>query len=108
MKKRTPIEKFLALSDAQKDAEVEKFEREIPLSESRPLTPGERKLWQKAKRRMGRPKVGLGSKMIPVSIELGLLKEVDAFAKAHKMKRSQVVAHGLVRLIRTDKRRMAS
>jgi hypothetical protein len=100
MKKKTPIERFLALSDAEKDAAVEKYEREIPLTESRPLTPAERKLWLKAKRKMGRPKVGLGSKMIPVSIELGLLKEVDAYAKAHKLKRSQAIALGLVQLMR--------
>jgi hypothetical protein len=100
MKKKTPIERFLALSDAEKDADVEKYEREIPLSESRALTPAERKLWLKAKRKMGRPKVGLGSKMIPVSIELGLLKEVDAYAKAHKLKRSQASALGLVQLMR--------
>jgi hypothetical protein len=33
-KKRTPIERFLALGDAEKDAEVARFESgEIPLSQ---------------------------------------------------------------------------
>jgi hypothetical protein len=99
-KAKTPIEQFLALSDAKKDAQVAEFENGADLSQFRPLTPAERKLWQKATRRMGRPKIGQGSKMIPVSIELGLLKQVDAFAKAHKLKRSQAIAKGLQLLMR--------
>jgi hypothetical protein len=43
----------------------------------------------------GRPRVGQGAKIVPVSIERGLLKEVDAFAKRHKLKRSQMVVEGL-------------
>jgi metal-responsive CopG/Arc/MetJ family transcriptional regulator len=30
-----------------------------------------------------------------VSIERGLLKQVDSFARTHKLKRSQMVAEGL-------------
>ena len=36
-----------------------------------------------------------GAKIVPVSIERGLLKEADSFAKRHKLKRSQMVAQGL-------------
>ena len=43
----------------------------------------------------GRPIVGAGAKVISVSIERGLLKEADAFAKPYKLKRSQMVAQGL-------------
>jgi metal-responsive CopG/Arc/MetJ family transcriptional regulator len=35
-----------------------------------------------------------------ISIERGLLKEADAFAKRHKIKRSQMVADGLRLLMR--------
>ena len=111
-KKQTPIERFIALTDEQKAAEVaglEQFDREHPGPlrgkdlPGRPLNAAERKLWARAKRKVrGRPKIGQGSKLVPVSIELGLLKRVDAFAKAHKLKRSQAVALGLVRLIRDD------
>jgi hypothetical protein len=95
MKKKTPIERFLALPDAEKDAESAIFDKEIPLSKSRPLNSGERKVWRLAKGKMGRPKVGQGAKIVPVSIERGLLKEADAFANRHKLKRSQMVADGL-------------
>jgi metal-responsive CopG/Arc/MetJ family transcriptional regulator len=44
---------------------------------------------------MGRPKVGAGAKIVPISIERGLLKRADAFAKRHRLKRSQMIAQGL-------------
>jgi hypothetical protein len=94
-KAQTSIEKFLALTDAEKDAEVAEFEKGIDPSQWRPLNAEERKLWCKAKRRMGRPVVGQGSKVVAVTIERGLLKRADAFAKQHAMKRAQMIAKGL-------------
>ena len=94
-KRKTPIERFLALSDAEKDAAVADLDREIPLSQTRPLNARERKQWQKTKRRLGRPKVGEGSKMIAVTVERGLLRRADRYAKQHKLKRAQMVAAGL-------------
>ena len=43
----------------------------------------------------GRPTVGAGAQIAPVSIERGLLAEVDAFAERHHLKRSQMVTEGL-------------
>ena len=103
-KQLSPIEKFMALSEAEKVAQVAPFESEprAGVLKGKPLTPAQRKLWNGVRGKMGRPKVGQGSKMIPVSIERGLLKEADAYAKAHKMKRSQLIAEGLrMRLRRT-------
>lgn len=69
----------------------------------KPLTAAQRALHRRAAARgartarakMGRPKVGAGAKIVPVTIERGLLKEADAFAKRHQLKRSQMVAQGL-------------
>jgi hypothetical protein len=94
-KKPTPIEKFLALSDAQKDAEVAEFDKGIDPSEWRPLNAAERKQWRRVKRRLGRPKVGQGAKMVAVSIERGLLQRADRYAKRHAMKRAELIAAGL-------------
>jgi hypothetical protein len=47
------------------------------------------------KRARGRPRVGKGVKIVPVSIERQLLNQADAFAKSHKLKRSEMVAKGL-------------
>ena len=92
-KKPDPVDRFLALSDAQKEAEVAPFDREDVGAKTRGLTAAERRRWERAKR--GRPKIGQGSKIVPVSLERGLLKQVNAFAKAHGLKRSQMVSEGL-------------
>jgi hypothetical protein len=94
-KKRSPIDKFLSLTDAEKDAEVAKFDREIPLSETRALNAGERKQWRRVKRALGRPVVGEGAQQVAVTLERKLLRRVDEYAKQHKLKRSQLIAEGL-------------
>jgi hypothetical protein len=99
-KSSSSIDRFLSLSDAQKEAEYRKIDREFDPALGKPLTPDERKLWRRTKRRIGRPVVGQGSKMVPVTIERGLLQRVDKFARQHKLKRSQMVAQGLELVMR--------
>lgn len=98
MKKRkslSPIERFIAMPDAQKDTEVAEFEKGIDPKDWHPLTPPQRRQWSRIQRKGGRPRVGKGAKIVPVSIERDLLKKVDSYAKRHKLKRSQMVAEGL-------------
>ena len=97
-KSTSPIERFMALSKAEKAAELAPFERgEVPRSQLRPLTPAERRRWDRIQKGLqrGRPTIGAGAKILSVSIEQGLLEKADAFAKRHKLKRSQMVAQGL-------------
>ncbi len=91
-KHKTPIERFLALPDERKEAEVSKYDRRIPLAKSRRLTSAEKKRWHKA---VGRPTVGAGAKPVSVTIERRLLERTDRFAKRHKVKRSELIAQGL-------------
>jgi hypothetical protein len=101
-KKISEYERFMALTDAQKDAEVavyDKYPRGFP---SKPLRKSDKALHKLAQARgravsrpVGRPMVGNGTKIVPVSIERGLLKEANSFARRHKLKRSQMVAQGL-------------
>jgi hypothetical protein len=95
--KLDPVEGFLALSDEEKEAEYAKLDQGIDPSEWRPLSPAERKRWNKIQKGLqrGRPTIGAGAKVMSVSIERGLLEKADAFAKRHKLKRSQMVAQGL-------------
>lgn len=69
----------------------------------KPLTAEDRATHRRArddaKAKMGRPVVGEGAKIVPVSIERGLLRQVDRYAKRHKLKRSQLVAEGLKMLL---------
>jgi hypothetical protein len=94
-KKISEYERLMALSDAEKDADVAEFENGVDRPQFRPLNAAELKKWARIKRRIGRPVVGKGSKMVAVSMERGLLKEVDKYAKAHDMKRAEMIAQGL-------------
>jgi hypothetical protein len=101
-KKLSEYERFMALTDSEKDAEVAVYDQHPTGFPSKPLRESDRALHRLARARgsavaraAGRPIVGKGAKIVPVSIERGLLKEADSFAKRHKLKRSQMVAQGL-------------
>jgi hypothetical protein len=94
-KKPSAIEAFDALSDAEKRRAASEFDREFVADTFRPLTPAQRKLWQKAKRGPGRPRVGGGAKVVSVSIEKELLRRADALAKRRKLTRSELLADAL-------------
>lgn len=69
------------------------------MSEARPLSKADRKLWDKAKKRMGRPKVGEGARVISLSVEGGLLERTDAYARKHRIRRARVFARGVERVL---------
>ena len=62
---------------------------------ARPLTPGERDQWLLARR--GRPRKALGTKAARVlfTIDPGLLKQADRYARVHGLTRAQLIASGL-------------
>ncbi len=107
--KLSNADRFLSLPDVEKERIFQSYNREVPLSETRPMTPAERRSWKAtqarlqaghakppaAKRPRGRPVVGKGAKGVQVTIEGGLLAKADAYAKRNHMKRSELVAAGL-------------
>src|SRR5437868_12287683 len=103
-RKLTPIEAFNALSVEQKEAEYGSVDREFSRAETRPLTPAQRKAWQKfrERRRRGRPKIGQGARTVSLTIERGLLRRADALAKREGVSRAQIVARGLEMLLRAS------
>jgi hypothetical protein len=71
-------------------------DREFDLSELKPLTRSMRKEETAARRKKpGRPRVGLGAAKVRVSLEKGLLKAADAYAKKHAISRSELISRGL-------------
>jgi len=98
-KARNHVEEFLALPDAEKNRIAAEFDKEMVMDTFRPLSAEQRRLWAKAKRRRGRPVVGKGVKVISLSMEIGLLKDTDAWAKRQGISRSQLVAKGLRKVI---------
>jgi len=114
-KKRTTgyYERFMAMSDAQRDAEVAEFDREW----TGDFLPGkvmgvkDVALHQRAAAvaRRGRPRVGRGAKRVLISIEQDLLTRTDALARRKKLSRSQLIAQSLLAALKSAKtRRKAS
>ncbi len=105
-KREMTAEDFIALPDEEKNRIFEELEAESPeerLAKSKPLNARERAEWKRIqanmRRNRGRPKVGNGVQKVSVSIEQSLLARADAYAKSHKMKRSELFASGVARLI---------
>jgi hypothetical protein len=86
--------RFSRMTTAQLREATKEYDREWtgPGLPGKPLTAADRNLHRKAR---GRPMVGKGAKIVPISIERDLLKSADAFAHRHKLKRSEMVAKGL-------------
>src|SRR3954452_10542463 len=80
-------DEFMALSDVDKARVVTYFERGVPDEDLRPLTPAQRRQWDRIKRR-GRPKKGLGAKPVSVTIEADLLRRADEYAARHGLTRA--------------------
>jgi hypothetical protein len=70
------------------------FDRPMPGLPGKPLTAAQKAIHRRAKK-MGRPKVGQGVKVISLSVELGLLNRTDALAKRRQMSRAQLVSRAL-------------
>ena len=92
--------KFLALSDAEKERiyqEIDGKTTEQLIAESKPLTPAQRARWRKVKKNLGgRPKLGRhGTEIVSVTVEKGLLRKANAYARANGLKRSQLFSRGL-------------
>ena len=95
MKRTSVIKSFLDMTDEERDRDVAKYDREFIIDEARPLTPAERRLWQRAVRKRGRPVQGRGAQVISVSKKKGLLQQADALAKRKRITRAKLIARGL-------------
>jgi hypothetical protein len=104
--------RFDALSAEDKERIYQEIDRMTPdemEARSKPLTAAQRAKWVRAtKKKMGRPKIGAGCQAISVTLEKGLLKRADACAKRHGLKRAQLIAKGLLRVIEEDSPRDAA
>ncbi len=85
---------FDALTDAQKEELYDECEALTADDKGEPLTPAQRRLHQKARRR-GRPRRGRGSRIVSVSVETDLLREAERVARARGISRSELFSRGL-------------
>lgn len=98
-REKNPIEAFMSRTDAEKEAVYKSVDRAFSPEELQPLTSTQRKVWAKARKRMGRPRIGKGARVISLSVEKGLLQRADAYAKRLGLTRAQLVARGLEAVI---------
>jgi hypothetical protein len=75
--------KYWDMNAAQLAATTKEFDEPFVVENTQSLTAADH---QRRKRRRGRPKIGQGFQRISVSIEKGLLKKVNAFAKKRRMR----------------------
>jgi hypothetical protein len=104
-------EKIAAMTDAQRAEIIADIEAETPeerLARSKPVNARQRATWRRIKKKMGRPKIGKGCKVIAVSLEIDLLKRADAYANQHRLKRTQLISQCLRTVVgKSDARRSA-
>lgn len=98
VKKMSVIDEFMALPDEEKERQCREFDKPFIAETFRPLSPAQRALWEKAKRR-GRPRIGSGAKVISLTVERGLLKDADARARRLGISRAELVARALRALL---------
>ncbi|HET6251478.1 MAG TPA: hypothetical protein VFE47_27585 [Tepidisphaeraceae bacterium] len=91
----TTAKAFERLSAQEKEDVYNYFDREIPASELRDPTSAQAAVLARHRKKMGRPQIGQGAKVVAVTLEKGLLQRVDEWAKKHEMKRSEVITRGL-------------
>src|SRR5882724_11927472 len=91
-------EYFETLPDAQKEAiwrDIDRRTTKELRAESRPLNAAERRQWKRFKKKLGRPKIGKGTKSVSISLEKSLLHQADRFARRAGMSRSELIAQGV-------------
>jgi hypothetical protein len=94
-------EAFDALPAAEKERIYQELDAMTPeqiKAASRPIGARE---WARMHqpRKAGRPRRGAGVKVIAVSLEQGVLKRADSYAKKNKLKRSELITQGILSVI---------
>jgi hypothetical protein len=93
------------MTQRELDAVAAEVDRPISLSETRPMTGAERRQWQRAKRRPGRPRRGKGVRVISLSVEQSLLNKADIAAKRAGLSRAALFEMGLRAVLGTDRKK---
>jgi hypothetical protein len=98
-REREAASRYRGMKTDELAAATAEFDREMVVSKSRPLTAAERRTWEAARRKPGRPRRGAGVKVISVSVERGLLTRSDALARTLGISRAALIERGLKHLL---------
>jgi hypothetical protein len=95
MAKSSKPKSFFAMTDAERDEEVARFEKGIRYEETRPLSAKSRLLWERARQARGRPPKPTKAARVLITVEPELLSLADRFARRNGLSRSEMIARGL-------------
>lgn len=85
---------YWEMNTAELREATKEFDQEFVGDTFRSATPEEQARFQRARKR-GRPRNGMGSKTISVTVEAALLAKTDRLAKKLKVPRAVLIARGL-------------
>ncbi len=80
------------------------YGRVMAIDEFRPMDSQSRARWERAKKKVGRPRRGKGAKVISVSVEQDLLEASDRLAKELGVSRARLIERGLRAVIAANVR----
>jgi len=89
---------------ARLSAEAVEFDREFVIDSFSEASRRDGALFEKARRKPGRPKEGRGAHVISISVERDLLKRSDDLAKSLGITRARLVARGLKAVLAAEGR----
>jgi hypothetical protein len=94
-KKKTAVKPYWEMNTEELRRATREFDVERNRLPGRPLNAAQRKEWDRARRKRGRPTIGKGHRVISISIERGLLENTDALAAKRKVSRAALIAEAL-------------
>ena len=90
-----PLKPYWKMTTAELREATKEFDQEFIGDTFGPPTAEQRAQDRRARRKRGRPPVGLGSKTISVTVEKRLLADADRLAKKLHLPRAALIARGL-------------
>lgn len=84
---------------AELEAAAAIYDHEFADDQFHEMSPANKRRWARVKKKMGRPKIGKGVKVVSISLEQGLLTKADNLAKKLGISRANLVSRGLTRLV---------
>jgi hypothetical protein len=102
--KKSVVSKYQRMTADELRSATSELDRDMIVTESRPLSAEERAWWERVRRRPGRPRRGKGAKVISVSLEQELLAKSDALAKSLGISRALLIERGLKAVLAAEGR----
>jgi hypothetical protein len=97
--------KYTSMTTKELAEATKEFDQEFVADTFGPPTPEAAALMRRARRKVGRPIMGKGVKVISVSVEKDLLVRSDALARRLKIHRAQLIARGLQAVLAAEAKR---